>query len=734
MGGLIGSAKTNAQAILDALRADTRFSKVNAQFGVGMFLGDPSESGETATSAYQLLQPITNNDAQITTAINQWYASGGGDWEEANFYAIHQVITQGAAVPRNATLKSDQVTGWRPGAAKVIVVFGDAPSWQNSVNEKELKELARTTGARIVFIDTSEINYGQQSNVYAASSGQQMQDAALEIADASGGSYMHLSDVSKIKDAVLDSVYDAIAENKWGGGMLARIDAGTKWRTRTPSSVTAESKDGGKVLVFTLRYPNQADAVFSIDTSTAGKVAGHEYYQGSVSGANSIFGKGMGVDSVFHTNAAQDFFRFVLRGEGGIVEGYYGERLNSVSKMPSSGVSTYDLRHRVISPYDNNAYAAGGMKLFVNWASGKVYGFEENASLAGGAGTALFIGDVDRSGLEIEGQYVFKTRRLTMTESSSIPRFIRDAMRETTSLQFYGGSYPNGIGGVFGSAFYNESGSPTISSMLMSGYVNEKNAASAYAPANNEVWKGYAVGFVANRSSGAVSIAYNTNPEDLEMTLRPTSGAVKADITVRDGGAAYSFASDWSDSSVFVNKDAFAVIKEVNSVPSYAATTMTEDDGYNYLSWGAWSTELVATPNTSVMDGSHWIAGTLTPTTSMPTTGTATYTGQVRGTAHEGGALHALNGSTNLTANFGTGNISGQMNIRYANTGAAYATSHMSGVTISGNRFGGSLSGADNAGVIQGGFFGPAAQEVGGNWAIEKTSGSKAAGVFSGKR
>ncbi|EXJ11407.1 MULTISPECIES: transferrin-binding protein-like solute binding protein [Nitrincola] len=734
MGGLVGSAKTNAQAILDALRTDARFSKVNAQFGVGMFLGDPSEWGETATSAYQLLQPITNNDAQITTAINQWYASGGGDWEEANFYAIHQVITQGAAVPRDATLKSNQVTGWRPGAAKVIVVFGDAPSWQNSVNEKELKDLVRTTGARIVFIDTSQINVGQQSNVFAASSGRQMQDAALEIADASGGSYMHLSDVSKIKEAVLDSVYDAIADNNWGGGMLARIDAGTTWRSRTPSSVTAESTDGGKTLVFTLRYPNQPNATFSVDTSVAGKVYGHEYYQGAITGATNIFSKNMNTDSVFHINAAQDFFRFVLRGESGVVEGYFGERLSATTKLPTSGVSTYDLRHRVISPYDNNAYAAGGMKLFVNWTSGKVYGFESNASLAGGTGTALFIGDIDRSGLEIDGQYVFKTRRLTTAENSSIPRYIRDAMRETTSLQFYGSAYPNGLGGTFGSTFYNEAGSPTLSSMLMSGYVNEKTVTKPYSPANNEVWSGYAVGLVANRSTGAVAVAYNTNPNDVQMTLRPVSATAKADITVRDGGTAYNFGSDWSDTSVYINKDAFAAIKEINGVPSYAATTMTEDDGYNYLSWGVWSTELVATPNTSVMDGSHWIAGTLTPTTSMPVTGSATYTGQIRGTAHEGGALHALNGSTNLTANFGTGNISGQLNVQYANTGAAYATSNLSGVTISGNQFGGSLSGSNNAGAIQGGFFGPAAQEVGGNWAIEKTSGSKAAGVFSGKR
>jgi len=736
MGGLISSVQTHAQAILDGLRGDARFAKVNAQFGVGRYLGDPSEWGENATSAYELLQTITNNDTEIKAAINRWYAVGGGDWPEGNFYAIQQAITDGEGTPRDAAIKTGQATGWRKGAEKVIVVFGDAPSWQHSVNEKELKDLARRTGARIVFIDTNEINSGSaSSNLYDATNTQQMQDAALEIADASGGSYMRLTDLDKVKDAVLDSVYDALADNKWTGGMLAQTGtrANEQWRVRTPSSVTAESSDDGKTLTFVLRYPNQPESRFTVD-ATATWVAGRSYYEGSVADATDIFGQDFSASSVFHVNDEQDFFRFILRDANSeanntVVEGYYGERLNAKAKLADAGVSVYDLRHRVSSPGDVST-ASDNMKLFVNWATGKVYGIDVNAALAGGEGTALFVGEVDRDTLEIAGKYVFNTRDLA---AGSGPSRITDARRETTTLQLYGKDGASGMGGTFGATFYDAANRASLGSMLMSGYLNKTAAASTYVPASNEVWKGFASGWVVE--GGSVKQAWSSNPDAVQVTLRPDTAEVKADVNVRENGTGVShgFSSDWTDTNVYANQRAFVTIKDIDAVPSYVATA--GDDGYDYLAWGAWSAEQTGTPNAKVMEGSHWIAGTMTQTVDMPRSGTASYVGQVHGTAYEGNALHALNGTSQLTADFGAGSIGGQLDVHYANRGTAYATSHLTGVSISGNQFGGSLTGADNSGNIQGAFFGPNAAEVGGNWAINKNGGaSQATGVFTGKK
>jgi len=175
-------------------------------------------------------------------------------------------------------------------------------------------------------------------------------------------------------------------------------------------AVTATSADEGKTLDFALRYPNQTTSGFTVDTTAKTRVSGTGYYAGQITDFGyiykdaydkeqkneGIFGKDFSAgNSIFHTNADNSFMRFILRdGSGGVVEGYYGERLTNAAKLPPSAIKTissYDMRHRVIDPNTGKSDAAGAMKLFVNWTGGDVYGIETNAQLAGGTGTAIFI-------------------------------------------------------------------------------------------------------------------------------------------------------------------------------------------------------------------------------------------------------------------------------------------------------------------------------------------------------
>jgi len=127
MGGTISIVKDNASTILGAIAgADPRFAGIDVGFGVGRYLGDPSEPSEDEFTAYQLQQAITTVQADAQSAIDGWFASGGGDTPEANFFALHQVATEGAAT--DGGLSTGQVTGWRDGAGRVIVWFGDAES------------------------------------------------------------------------------------------------------------------------------------------------------------------------------------------------------------------------------------------------------------------------------------------------------------------------------------------------------------------------------------------------------------------------------------------------------------------------------------------------------------------------------------------------------------------------------------------------------------------------------
>lgn len=735
MGGVVDAVKSNVNAILTAIEGANYFKSVNFQYGVGHYADDPVVI-PNSPGTYELLQKVTNNKQLVADAINKW-DSNYGYGLESPFYAIQQILTNGAGTPRYNSVATNQDSGFRTGVKKVIVIFGDEPSYQNAINEKELRDLLKKNNATLVFIDSgygshSLNNSGNSTYIVNATENEQMDGAAQELADYTNGSYFQLIDTSKVQDAVLLAIYDSIADNKWTGGMISKIDGNDIWRVRTPSSVIASTKDGGDTLTFTLRYPNQIASNFTVNTTTTAQVIGTGYYQGSITDAANIFGQDMSSSSVFHSNTDLDFFRFILKNDYSVVEGYYGERLSSSSKLPTSGVSTYDIRERVVSPYTKTSYASDTMKLFVNWATGKVYGFDTNTLMDSVEGTAIFVGDIDRAALEISGNYTFKTRRLSVSENSNLPRVIKDAMRDTTTLQLYGNAYPNGMGGTFGATYYSESGTPSLSSMMMSGYVNTKTVAKSYTPSDGEVWSGHAVGFVANRSTGAVAIDSSTTTDDVQMTLKPSTGEVKASITVTDGSTNRTLTTDYTDTNVYVNQNAFVAMKDSGSVPTYAATTMSENDSYNYLSWGTWSTELSAS-NKTVVDGSRWIAGKLTPTTSMPSSGTATYNGTVQGMSYESGALKTLNGTHTMNANFASGTITGTMNINYASSSASYATTNLNAVSISGNGFAGGLNGTDNTGSIKGSFYGPAANEIGGTWALSKT-GSSAAGIFAGKK
>lgn len=102
MGGAIASVKAGANAIMNALLG----MGLDIQFGVGSY------QDFTDATPFQNQQVITASPAAVAAAIGGWIAGGGADTPEAQLFALHQVAT---------------VAGWRAGATKFIVWFGDAP-------------------------------------------------------------------------------------------------------------------------------------------------------------------------------------------------------------------------------------------------------------------------------------------------------------------------------------------------------------------------------------------------------------------------------------------------------------------------------------------------------------------------------------------------------------------------------------------------------------------------------
>jgi C-lobe and N-lobe beta barrels of Tf-binding protein B len=168
----------------------------------------------------------------------------------------------------------------------------------------------------------------------------------------------------------------------------------------------------------------------------------------------------------------------------------------------------------------------------------------------------------------------------------------------------------------------------------------------------------------------------------------------------------------------------------------------------------AYSTYGLATNNVAGggLNISGVYTGTATALTDMPKNVTATYTGIYSGFAFQPGAYYAQAGNANLTANFGSGTVTGQVsNLTQQNgttnvvTNAGYGIA-MNGTISGGNYNGtaayttttGAAAGTVSSSTFAGGFFGPQAAETTGALAIKGTAPSGVAttvvGSFGAKK
>jgi hypothetical protein len=125
MGGTIFSAQTGASAILDGLPSTYRF-------GVGRYLGDPSE-GEP--NAYLENTALTTDHTAVQNGILGWSAGGGGDTPEGNFFALQQVA---------------ETADWDPTSQRIIVWFGDASSHTETTTKAEAIAALQKANAKVI--------------------------------------------------------------------------------------------------------------------------------------------------------------------------------------------------------------------------------------------------------------------------------------------------------------------------------------------------------------------------------------------------------------------------------------------------------------------------------------------------------------------------------------------------------------------------------------------------------
>lgn len=187
MGGAIASVEASAATIL----ANTS-GLGNVQYGVGEYkdVGD--------VFVYRLNQDITGNAAAVTAGINAWGASGGGDFPEANLFALKQVA---------------DTTTWRAGSRRILTWFGDAPGHDPSagVSEAQATAALQAQGIQVEAIDIADMNDTGQ---------------ALRIANATGGHYYSGIASGDVADAIEDAITTAFATYNTVGLDLTEVPAG----------------------------------------------------------------------------------------------------------------------------------------------------------------------------------------------------------------------------------------------------------------------------------------------------------------------------------------------------------------------------------------------------------------------------------------------------------------------------------------------------------------------------
>jgi len=192
MGDVIAAVQTNASAIVTATAG-----LGDVAFGVGQYK-DRTTAGDAFD--YQLNTAITKTISDVSTGLATWSAFGGGDTPEQALYALSQV----------AVGPAPNTTGWRAGAAKLVVWFGDAPSHDPSGSAPE--PLPRP----VSLADTITNLTGQSVKVLAVNivHGSSLDDAgqATAITTATSGSMFTglptTGDITSIVSGLITSSFD----------------------------------------------------------------------------------------------------------------------------------------------------------------------------------------------------------------------------------------------------------------------------------------------------------------------------------------------------------------------------------------------------------------------------------------------------------------------------------------------------------------------------------------------
>jgi hypothetical protein len=207
MGGLINAVKTGATDIMNATK-----TLGNVSYAVA----DYKDVGDTYI--YKLGQNFTNTTTSVQTAINAWSATGGGDTPEANLYALYKAAD----------------AAWRPGAAHILLWFGDAPGHdptQDGVTVASAISKLQSKNIKVMAFNTTT---STSSNLNTWGSDTKLSGQATKVTTATAGTYFPTVDATNAVAKIKESITTAFQKYSSVGLDLSGVPTGLAV-TSTPS-------------------------------------------------------------------------------------------------------------------------------------------------------------------------------------------------------------------------------------------------------------------------------------------------------------------------------------------------------------------------------------------------------------------------------------------------------------------------------------------------------------------
>ena len=226
------------------------------------------------------------------------------------------------------------------------------------------------------------------------------------------------------------------------------------------------------------------------------------------------------------------------------------------------------------------------------------------------------------------------------------------------------------------------------------------------------------------------------------------AGNLTADITYTSGAQTGVYVQGALTSINFTSSDGSIKVRLASSpnIVKYAASQSASTSllmldasaaGYSYMSYGAWAGNLNGTGYTNSFQG-----GSVTPSGSVPLTGSAIYTGNSVGYySTQFGTVTEATSDVTLAANFGSRTLTYRSSNSQGGPNIFGTLSYSAGSSA----FSGTLDARDPinniglfglSGTANGNFYGPQGQEIAGTFVLHGTVGSitEYVGSFGAKR